>query len=155
MHSPGHRCDYHQSGFTLLELIVVLGILALAASMTFPRVQGANSSAALDTTARRLASLLQLAHAESRRTNTDQSVTLDLDHSAFWSDASPSREAIPKPIALTLQDDSFEWSGTNRRVRFTPSGSATGGLIGLASGKAQARITIDWLTGNTTLETSR
>lgn len=147
----GHK----QSGFTLLELIVVLGILALTASLALPRVQGASSGATLEATARRLTSALQLAHAESRRTNTDQSVTLDLEHAAFWSGASPTREAIPEPIALFLQEDNFEWSGTSRRIRFTPSGGATGGIIALTSGNAQARITIDWLTGATTLTTSR
>lgn len=143
------------SGFTLLELIVVLGILALTASLVFPRAQSANSATALESAARRLASALQLAHAESRRTNTDQSIFLDVDHSTFWSSAAPTREAIPKTIAFTFQDDGFEWAGPSRRIRFTPSGGATGGTITLANATAQARITIDWLTGSTTLTTSR
>jgi general secretion pathway protein H len=149
-YEPGHI----ESGFTLLELIVVLGILALAASLAFPRVQGTHTASTLDTTARRLTSALQLAHAESRRTNTDQTLIIDVDHATFWSSTSPTPEAIPKPIALAIQDDSFEWSGTNRRIRFSPSGSATGGVIALASGNARARITVDWLTGAATLATS-
>ncbi|MEQ1697436.1 MAG: GspH/FimT family pseudopilin [Hyphomicrobiaceae bacterium] len=144
-----------ESGFTLLELAVVLGILALAASLAFPRVQGANTGTTLETTARRLTSALQLAHAESRRTNTGQALILDLDHGTYWSTVATSRVPIPRPITLTIQDDGFEWSGTNRLIRFTPSGSATGGTIALTSGNATARITVDWLTGSTTLATSR
>lgn len=149
--TPGHL----ESGFTLLELIVVLGILALAASLVFPRVQGTHNAASLDTTARRLTSALQLAHAESRRTNTDQTLMIDIDHATFWSSASPTPQVIPKPIALAIHNDSFEWSGTNRRVRFTPSGGATGGVIALASSDGRASITVDWLTGAATLATSR
>ena len=150
----GHSRN-NESGFTLLELVIVIAILALAASLAFPRVQGANARTTLETTARRIASALQLAHAESRRTNTSQTLTLDLNHSVFWSDAAPTHESIPKPIAVTTQDDSFEWSGTNRRIRFIPSGGATGGVIALVNGNDHARITVDWLTGATTLSTSR
>jgi general secretion pathway protein H len=155
MHEAARTTKHLESGFTLLELIVVLGIVALAASLTFPRVQATNSAAALEMTARRLTSTLHFAHAESRRTNTDQTVMIDVEHATFWSSVSPTPEVIPKPIALAIHDDSFEWAGTNRRVRFTPFGSGTGGIIALASGHTQARITVDWLTGAVTLATSR
>ena len=53
-----------EAGFSLLELLVVLGIAAVATALALPRVQGTAARSTLEGNARRLVSVLQLAHAE-------------------------------------------------------------------------------------------
>lgn len=139
------------AGFSLLELIVVLSIVAIAAALVVPPGRGPNAKASLDRAAASLAATLRIAKAESQRKSTDQTVTLDLDHGSYWSDAEPQQKSFGQRINVTIQDDTFEWAGNTRRIRIQPGGSATGGTIVLADGTARARVTLDWLTGSTRL----
>lgn len=140
-----------EAGFSLLELLVVLGIAAVATALALPRVQGTAARSTLEGNARRLVSVLQLAHAESLRTNTDQTITLDLDQKTYGSQSARAPQLIEGATRLALADNTFEWVGRQRRIRFRPDGGATGGVIALIDGAHEARVSIDWLTGVTTL----
>jgi general secretion pathway protein H len=136
-----------QRGFTLLELLVVLAIVALAVTLVMPRAQGSNQRAALHAAGQHLAATLKSARAAVLRTSADQTVTLDLDRGAYWQDGEPKPHYLNRRIAITVSGDSFEQTPTTRRIRFRPDGSATGGVIGLKDGPNEVQIAIDWLTG--------
>ncbi|MEN1759298.1 prepilin-type N-terminal cleavage/methylation domain-containing protein [Anoxynatronum sibiricum] len=53
--------NYHQRGYTLLELLLVLAILSLLMSIAFPDIASLRQQAQLRTTASELESALQLA----------------------------------------------------------------------------------------------
>ena len=154
MANEGVRFD-QEEGFTLLELIVVLSIAAMTATLVLPRVQSTASRTGLQATAQKLASALRLAHAEGLRQGIDQNVILDLQGRAFWSDAAPRHQSIDPAIQIAINDDGFEWAGQERKIRFPAEGGATGGEIVLADGRNEARIAVDWLTGVTTLKSGR
>ena len=135
-------------GFSLLELVTVLAILAIAATLALPRLQGTNQRAALQSAVQQITAALKLARAEVLRTSTDQIVTFDLANRTFWPGTAKPQGLGPR-IAITIPDDGLEWDGALRRVRFRPDGSATGGTIALDDGTERARIAIDWLTGAT------
>ncbi len=54
-------------GFTLVELIVVLGIMAIVSMVALPRYTGAMARYRADAAARRIAADLTLAQAEARQ----------------------------------------------------------------------------------------
>lgn len=143
------------AGFTLLELIVVLVIASIAASLVMPMGRSATARLAIDASAARFAAALRNARAESLRTSTDQTVTLDLESRSYWSDVEPSHRAFDRRIAVRLENETLEWAGPARRFRFRPDGSATGALVVMGDGHSQARIAVDWLTGAATLRTGR
>lgn len=136
------------AGFTLLELLIVLSILAAAAALAMPRLGGTEKRASLQNSALRLAADLRAAHADAMRLNSEKTLTIDVYQHTYWSDGQPRSQKIPNGINLTLSGKSIEWlNDTTGRIRFQPEGSATEATIVLKQDQRQANIAIDWLTG--------
>ena len=150
-HAPRSMPTAGTGGFTLLELIVVMGIVALTATLVLPRLQSANARAGLQSATQQLAATLRLARAQVLYSGAEQTETLDPAGHLYWTDAMPGKRAIDPRLTLRIEEDGFEWAGQLRQIRFRPDGSATGGVIVLADGTARTRIAIDWLTGVTHL----
>ncbi len=59
------RITHHSSAFTLIELILVLALLVIIASMTIPRMTGFIQGRALDSEAQRIMSLMHMAQSRA------------------------------------------------------------------------------------------
>lgn len=136
------------AGFSLLELLVVLAILALLTAVVVPSLSHHVQSTELRNTARLLA--MDLARTRSQAIVRQQQETLVLDvdkHSYRNSIKDPSRK-LPRDIELILDSIRSErQSATSAAIRFFPDGSSTGGRITLRRGDRQRSIDIAWLTG--------
>src|SRR5437667_8875553 len=64
-------------GFTLLELVVVLAIIAVLTAMIIPEMRGTYEDALLRSSARRLISVFELAYSRSVSLNQAHRVRLD------------------------------------------------------------------------------
>ena len=135
------------SGFSLLEMIVVLAIMAAAAALVLPQRHAPTGSAIVEGAAGQLANRLRLARAETIADSQDKTVTLDLEQKAYWLGGQSQHQQIDPRIAVSLHDDTFEWVGGARQIRFRPDGTATGGVIVLDDGTWRASVSLDWLTG--------
>jgi general secretion pathway protein H len=135
------------SGFTLLEALVVLAILALTATIGWTAYARRDGTVAIEATARQLAADLRLARAEAIRSNTTQAVLVDVDRRRYWTDGLPARE-LGGGVSLDLEIPDVERL-PNRiaRVRFFPDGTSGGGAIKLSTGSSQATVVVDWITG--------
>ncbi len=67
-----------QGGFTLMELMVVITIIAVASAMILPQMQGTFQEALLRSTSRQLAAALDLAYSRSVSLNQTHRIHLDL-----------------------------------------------------------------------------
>lgn len=124
------------AGFTLLEMLVVLAVLGLAAALVMSRPLGASPATQARTAAQRVAAALR--GARGRAILADATVTVALDapgHRLRLSDAAPL--GLPRAVALT---------GTPV-IRFAPDGSSSGGTIVLGGGGVRQGVAVDWLTG--------
>ena len=65
-------------GFTLMELIIVIGIIVIAAAFTLPNISSWRASAKLNGAARDLASNFQLAKMEATKRNSFCAVTFNI-----------------------------------------------------------------------------
>jgi len=135
-------------GFTLLELLVVLAIIALILAVTPPLITAAIPGAELKASARQVAAGLRLAREEAIRTGRDVAFTLDLETHSFEVDGRFRRGKLPKGLDLKLEAAETEMLDEHRgAVRFFPDGSSTGGRIILTRHDAGYQVGVQWLTG--------
>lgn len=146
-HPPGGRV----SGFTLVELLVVLAIAALALTAVPPLISAALPGVELKGAARRTLASLRLARETAIRTGTDAALVVDVEARTL---TVAGRETVSLPSGITLRLNAAtremldEQRGT---IRFFPDGSSTGGVVVLArptaQGQAGYQVGVNWLTG--------
>jgi general secretion pathway protein H len=138
-----------ESGFTLLEVLVVITILSLAATIVGIALPGAQERKALTHTEAGIVNLLVEAQAEARRSAAAHRVIFDLDAHRAHLEGTSQGYAISLDVRLTII--SAQEVGTARRpaVVFLPDGSSSGAEIAIASGPYGSKLRVDWVTGRT------
>jgi general secretion pathway protein H len=140
------------AGFTMVEILVVLAILAVAATLAWPQTQSARTvdlEVAADTLSARLT------EARTRAIARAASVNVDFDPTARRYIIGDDKRVVqlPPDLALTLTMARSELSAAGlARLTFMPDGSATGGTIRLARGPRRIDILVSWLTGGVELK---
>lgn len=92
------RARRGERGLTLLELIIVIGILVILMGLGVSGIQNL-SSTQLRTQTNRLAAALRHTYSRSVATGLYMRMVLDLDADAYWVEASPT------PVFLTRKED--------------------------------------------------
>ncbi len=134
-------------GFTLLETLVVLGILGLALSLIVSYGPPASGGLALRQRADELAGGLREARSLAIADNRPVSVTFDLAARRWRIDDRPGT-SLPEGIEIRLLSIAGENTGGNRgSIDFLPDGSATGGRIEFLGANRRIQIGVDWLSG--------
>jgi general secretion pathway protein H len=122
-----------ESGFTLIEMIVVLTILGMVAGLVLARTPWHSSSLDAEAALRSLTNTLRLAR--SRAVVEDRDVLVDLGARGFSLDGG-AMTALPAGEELEPM-----------RVVFTADGGSTGATILLSAGESRFLIDVNWLTG--------
>lgn len=140
------------AGFTLVELLVVLAILALVLAV-IPRVlPGSTATAELKGAARTLASAVRATRSEAVRRGRDAVFILDLANREYSTAGGGRRGRLPESLTYRLfTAESERMSETQGGIRFFPDGSSTGGRITVALADRKYLIAVDWLTGRVTV----
>lgn len=150
MTRPAPRLAAGEAGFTLLELIVVLAIVAAATLLALPSAERSRRGLTVATTAAELAATLNAARAEAVRSNREQRVTIDLAGRRFHVEGLGTGHTLPREIGVTYTVPAGEQADAGLAFfRFRPDGSSSGGEIRLATARQSARLEVDWLTGRT------
>ena len=135
------------SGFTLLELVVVLLLLAVLAGFAGSRIMGGLEGTALRAATGELAAMLRRARSEAILHNAPVGVLVDVDAPSFGMAGQPTY-AVPDRLKLTLFSAATDELPSNMgEIRFFPDGSSTGGEVTLESDNAHRYVQVDWLTG--------
>ncbi len=135
-------------GFTLLEILIVLALMAMVAGFVIPSFGGPVSTTELRASARQLAAGLRLARSEAVSERRETFLVLDVGGKRFKVDRDPQEHALPSRVELklfTAQNDLV--SDSVGSIRFFPDGGSNGGRITVASGERKFDVDIDWLTG--------
>lgn len=139
-------------GFTILELLVVLVIGAIAYSVILGVPFRGASIADLKAASRTLASGLRQAQSTAMVTRRDATLTLDLDAREFEVSGTPGTRSLPKDLELKLFTAQTEVASERKgSIRFYPDGSSTGGRITVAAGERKYLVDVDWLTGRVSI----
>lgn len=142
--------DRGEAGFTLLEMLVALVILAAVAALALPAAKNTRSGLELRAAALDLAGTFRTSRAEAIKSNTQRAVTLDAGSRRYFSDVGSGSRAIPASLGIGFEMPVAEKTLANGgRVRFLADGSATGGTVILKDRRRSAVITVEPLTGAT------
>jgi general secretion pathway protein H len=137
------------AGFTLLELLVVLGILAVAAIIATSLGGQRRANSLLRSAALELGAALRASRASAIRSNVEMTFIFDAAGRQYWVEGADSRQQLPDQLLAELVIPGAEQVGSAAgRFRFYPDGSSSGGQIVLRQGGSTAVVAVDWLTGN-------
>ena len=134
------------AGFTLVEMLVVVTILALAAGVAMPMLARPSDTVRLTAAARDLVGALRTSRAAAVARNAEVALTIDVDRRTFESPVA-LRRSLGADLTAQLVFAEPERRGRSGAFRFFPDGSATGGDVRLALNGKNARICVDWLSG--------
>jgi general secretion pathway protein H len=137
------------SGFSLVELIVVIAILSVALTAAVPLATSLRHSMALDVAAREVTLGLRAARSAAIYGNKEANFMLDGATGQYWSDVAPVNKRLPAQVVVSSAQR------TVGQIRFFPDGGASGGTIVLREARRSAAIEIDALTGRTSVNVSR
>jgi prepilin-type N-terminal cleavage/methylation domain-containing protein len=85
---------FHHAGFTLLEMLVVIAIVALVAALSVPLLSKMPDGVRLRALSNGLAAALRVTRSAAIRLNSETSLVIDVDRRIFQSTV-----VSPQPIA--------------------------------------------------------
>lgn len=157
MTRPAHdtRASRHVSGnqgFTLVEMLAVLFILTLTATVALPSMRSPPDRLEIEIAARRSAAALRLAHSRAIAGNRDVLARIDVDERLIALDAEAGA-SMPAGIIMTITAARPERTGASKAgIRFFADGTSTGGEIVLTRNGRHAHIIVNWLTSAVRVE---
>jgi len=140
------------SGFTLLELLIVLAIAAAAFAMVGPQVSSGLSTMKLNTAANDMASALRFARSRAVSSIREAEFFLDVEGHRYRVTGRQKEYRVPESIHLKLLTAESEILDEGKGIiRFFPDGSSTGGRVTLEAGARKRLVDVNWLTGHITI----
>jgi general secretion pathway protein H len=138
-------------GYTLVELLVVLGILAAVMIVAVPTIFSGLPGVRLRSAADEMAATLRGLHELAIRRQITTEFRLDPGQRLFRTSTAAHPYKLPPVVtgvafatANILPDD------PSARIRFYADGTTSGGTIRLEHKELSAWITVEWLTGRVT-----
>jgi general secretion pathway protein H len=136
-----------RAGFTMLESLVVLSLIALLAGMSSQLLRPPSARMRLEAATRGFCATLRATRSRAIATNGEAAVVVDLFSKSYASPVGgvgklPDDAKISLDIANTQRLS--ERSGA---ITFFPDGGSTGGDMILQTPEARATISVNWLTG--------
>ena len=146
---------HRRRGFSMMEVVVTMMIMAVMAGVSVPRIMSNLSDYRAESAANRIASDLRLAQKHARTTGTSETVTFDVasDHYSF--------STVPDPKTNTqiysVDVSDYPYSATMTRVDFGGSQSVTfnglgfpgaSGTLTVSSGQSSWGISLEAVSGS-------
>ena len=126
-------------GFTLLEMLVVVAILGLVASLIVMRGPARSPALEIRAAAGDVAQALRATRVQAIEQGRPVDFLLDATrHQYVTTGARPRALHAPMNVAITAPA---------RGIGFAPDGSSSGGQITVADAGHTAVVSVDWLTG--------
>ena len=146
----GAAGSWHEAGFTLLELLVVLAIMAMTLFLAAASIRLSNGGTRLRPLAVSMAADIRLARTKAIAGNRSVGVNFDIKAHAYRIGAGRA-VALPRSIAFKLvTSEEFSRATDAGHLVFFPDGSSTGGRLTLSDRDLSITLMIDWLTGSVT-----
>jgi general secretion pathway protein H len=137
-----------QQGFSLLEMVCVIAIIALVAAVLLPMVPRQTSRARLQAYAMQAATLLKSDRSAAIRRGVDVATLVDPHAHAIRAGASREMLQLPDDVRFdALLPQSCRQRAALSVISFFPDGMSCGGTIALSRLGTAYEIRVNWLTG--------
>lgn len=140
-------------GFTLVEMLVVLGLVALLLAVSLPYSTSSGEARKLDAVAQIIAAKLRDTQSAAISSNGERLITLDLKKKLVIQTKPDRSLEIPVALNLSVVTAQNEALLDRAAIRFFPDGGSTGGTIILSKDDLRREIAINWLTGAVVVST--
>ena len=139
-------------GFTLIELIAVIVLLAIVLAVSTLSLSRSLSSAKVRAASKDLVAALRYTRGQAIVKGKPQALVLNLENNSYLAPGKKS-VSLPKDMVMRLTTADTEQTGANSGgIRFFADGSSTGGHISVLMGNREWRINVAWLTGEIELD---
>jgi general secretion pathway protein H len=144
--SPTRRACAH-AGFTLVEMLAVLAVLALSAALVIPRLSDRRTADKVASATAGGLALLRETRELALRSGQPQVAYIDVAGRRLI-DGAGRQVQFPADDAVTFGATAVErYPNGLAGVRFFDSGGSSGGLLTITVDGRVRRIHVDWLTG--------
>ena len=145
------RCLPSQRGFTLLEMVVVMVIIAAAMLLGVMATSGGTERMQLHSSTKQIAANLRYTRARAIATGEPQRFTIDPRGHA-WQAPNGRHGKIPEALEVNFTGArQVQPQAGVGAIMFFDDGASTGGRVQLARGDAAWNVDVAWLTGEVTL----
>jgi general secretion pathway protein H len=140
--------DASERGFTLLEMVCVLAIIALLAAVLLPFMPHETSRSRLQAYALQTAALLKNDRDAAITHHASVATLVDADARAIRSGASRSTIVIPADVRFdAVLPQTCKQRAALSTISFFANGTSCGGAITLTRFDTGYEIRVNWLTG--------
>lgn len=139
-------------GFTLVELLVVLVIAALALALVGTSISRSISGAEMRTAARKVSASLRYTRTSAILSKSEQLFTVDTENRTYKAGGA---DAITLPKGMEVELNTARSELTSEfvgNIRFYPDGGSTGGNVRLEANGRVYQVNVAWLTGAASIE---
>ena len=145
--ASGSNASFEALGFSLLEVLLVVAILAIASVLAAAVVRGSSPGIQLRAQAKELAAQLRYTRAHAIATGQAQRFTVD-PRAHAWTAPDDRDGEIPETMEVSFigarEVQPREGEGA---IVFFPDGASTGGRVRLRIRGAAWNVDVAWLTG--------
>lgn len=133
-------------GFTILELLIVMAIVALVSLVAFPAVKQRQAQAQFEATIQAVGGLLMEARMKALATSRDQTVVFEAVEREFQG-LGGKAAVLPPGYAASLLTAKGLAFADQPAFRFFADGTSSGGSITLSSNGQASAVEVKWLSG--------
>lgn len=151
------RSPHDQSGFSLLELMAVISILALAAVIALPHITTSRQDTAFRAAVLNVATTLKATRTQAITTSRATHFVWDGARRRYGLEGAGTLKTLPPGMSVRVSRAGASHGLTTlpARLRFLPDGTATPSRIVISSARRTASIGVQAMTGNVTVAFER
>jgi general secretion pathway protein H len=137
-----------ERGFTLLEMVCVLAVIAMLAAVLLPLIPRQTSRSRLEAYAVQTATLLKADRSAAIRRRSDVATLVDATTRSIHSGATAAMISIPEDVHFdTLLPQTCRQRAALSTISFFADGMSCGGTIALSRLDTGYEVRVNWLTG--------